>query len=216
MFIADDPTIVCTPLECYVVSAREGHLKWDRRVSDGGTGKKLVDDRSEMRVIRTILASLLLTLNLMVPTRASERESVLRSLREMFGAPVDVKVNLFEVNRFYVLRVQFDRRERLSELAVEPKYYFEQNHPDWEEPSDFAFLSKAEYESLLLRLDKIRPRGHLLRASSVSVVTNLTAHHKDVYQNAVLVWGELVDLRRGENPPLQVRWFRLQFSGTHR
>ena len=131
----------------------------------------------------------------------------------MFGAPVDQKLNLFEVNRFYVLRVQFDKREQLNELAVEPKYFFEQSHPEWEEPRDFAFLSKAEYESLLLRLDKIRPRGQLVKASLVGFVTNMTLPHKDVYQNAVLQWGELIDLRRGEDAPLQVRWFRVQFAG---
>jgi len=144
---------------------------------------------------------------------ASERATVLNSCSEQFGAAVDLKLNLFEVSRFYVLRVQFDRRGRLSELAVEPKYFFENDHPDWQAPSDFAFLSKADYESLLVRLDKIRPRGHLVKESSgISVVTNLTAHRKVVYRNAVLTWGELVDVRRGENLPLQVRWLRLDFS----
>ena len=143
---------------------------------------------------------------------ASEKESVLRACRHLFGEPIDTKQNLFQVNRFYVLRAKFDNRGRLELLAVEPKYYFEESHPEWREPGNFANLTKAEYENLLARLDSVRPKGRLIKpASGISVVTNMTAWHQAVYKHAVLEWGEVVDLRREENAPLEVRWIRLHY-----
>ena len=167
-----------------------------------------------LKTLKVVLVSLVLAA--LVPAanaKTSDKLSVLRSCTELFGVPVVPKRNLFEVSRFYFLRVQFDDNGKLKELAVEPKYFFQEHNSDWVEPPDFAFLSKAEYEGILGRLDNIKRRGRLIRSSSaISFVTNMTAHHQDVYENAVLSWGELVDARRGQNPPLQVRWLRLDYS----
>jgi hypothetical protein len=146
--------------------------------------------------------------------KVSEKESVLQECNDLFGPAVDSKQNLFNVNEFYVLSAKFDVGGKLVELAVQPRYFFDQSHPDWTEPEKFSFLSKSDYENLLVRPDRIRPKGRLLKGSSaLSYVTNMTAHHTEIYEHAALVWGELVDLRRGENVPLQVRWVRLNFSG---
>ncbi len=143
----------------------------------------------------------------------SEKGEILRICNQMFGAPVDVKQNLFEVDRFHVLRVKFDNRGRLEQLAVEPKYYFEESHPEWEEPDNFANLTKSEYENLLERLDRVKSKGAQIKSRpSASAVTNLTAWYKEVYENAVLEAGEVVDLRRGENAPLEIRWLRLTYQ----
>jgi hypothetical protein len=145
--------------------------------------------------------------------KVSEKESILQICNQLFGAPLDTKQNLFEINPFYVLQVKFDNRGGLRQLAVEPKYFFEESHPEWEEPDNFTNLTKAEYENLLARLDSVKSKGALMKpASGISVVTNMTAWHKAVYQYAVLEWGEVVDLRRGENAPLEVRWLRLNYS----
>jgi hypothetical protein len=144
--------------------------------------------------------------------KASEKESVLQLCNQYFGAPVDAKQNLFDVNQFYVLHVKFNNRGELVESAVEPKYFFEESHPEWNEPDNFAFLSKAEYESVLAHLDRIKPKGRFIKPrSNIVVVTNLTAPHKDIYEHAVLEWGEIVDLRRGDNAALEVRYFRLSY-----
>ena len=147
-----------------------------------------------------------------VQGRISEKANVLRICADLYGPPADDKLHIFAINQFYVLSVTFDQRDKLRELAVEPRYFFEDTHPDWAEPDNFTFLSKVQYEELLVRLDAIKPKGALVTPSSASsAVTNMTAHHKATYRRAVLEWGELVDLRRGENPPLQVRWVRLHY-----
>src|SRR5258705_949578 len=108
--------------------------------------------------------------------KPSEKSKVLETCERFYGAPVDETQNLFIVNQFYVLRLKFDRRGKLKELAVEPKYFFEVTHADWAEPADFRFLTKAEYEALLSRLDTIKPKGVLVEpALAGSNVTNMTA-----------------------------------------
>jgi hypothetical protein len=146
------------------------------------------------------------------PAKDSEKESVLRICNQLFGTPVDEKQNVFEVNQFYVLQAKFDKRGKLEKLAVEPKYFFGESHPEWEYPDDFTYLSQVEYENLLARLDGIKAKGALRKPDSGgSVVTNLTSWHKAFYENAVLEWGEVVDLRRGENAPLAIKWIRLNY-----
>ncbi|HMJ08191.1 MAG TPA: hypothetical protein VK468_04255 [Pyrinomonadaceae bacterium] len=122
---------------------------------------------------------------------------------------------LFEVNRFYVLRAEFNKHGSLIELAVEPKYYFEADHPDWKEQDDFTDLSQSEYLALLARLDRTKDRGKLIRlANTISSVTNMTAWYTERYENASLTWGQVVDLRKGDDHPNEVRWFRLKYGAN--
>lgn len=145
--------------------------------------------------------------------KPSEKTKVFEACKALYGSPADETQNLFLVNQFYVLRLRFDRRGKLKELAVEPKYFFEETHPEWAEPDNFAFLTKQEYEVLLTQLDSIKPKGVLMKpAFPGSVVTNMTSYHREVHLHAVLQWGELVDLRRGENAPVLVRWVRVFYS----
>lgn len=148
-----------------------------------------------------------------VEAEASEKDKVWRACEQLFGKPVDENPSLFEVNRFYVLRVKFDNRDNLQELAVEPKYYFAEAHSDWKETDNFTYLSIEEYKNLLARLDAIKPKGALVKPTdNISIVTNSTAHHTEIYENASLKWGSLVDLRRDENAPSEIRWFRLNYE----
>lgn len=142
----------------------------------------------------------------------SEKETVLRACNQLFGAPVDTELHLFEANQFYVLRVKFDGRGGLEQLAVEPKYYFEESHPEWKYPDNFTYLSQVDYDTLPAQLDAIKPKGALIKPDAGGgVVTNMTSWHKAIYENAVLEWGEVVDLRRGENAPLAIKWIRLTY-----
>jgi hypothetical protein len=171
--------------------------------------------------IRIVLVMLILPASLIaassIAANPSEKDEILRICNQMFGAPVDAGQNLFEVDQFHVLRVKFNNRGRLEQLAVEPKYYFEESHPEWKEPDNFANLTKSEYENLLARLDNVKPKGALIKpAPSGAAVTNMTAWYKAVYENAVLEWGEVVDLRRGENAPVEIRWLRLTYQKPKR
>lgn len=108
----------------------------------------------------------------------AEKESVLRACTQLFGAPVDTKPHLFEANQFYVLRVKFDSRDRLEQLALEPKYYFEESHPEWKYSDNFTYLSQVEYDNLLTHLDTIKPKGVLIKPDAgIGEVTNMTSWH---------------------------------------
>jgi hypothetical protein len=151
---------------------------------------------------------------------AADREAALRRCRGQFGAAVDEERNLFEVNRWYVLEVKFDKRGRLSELNVVPKYFFEEAHPEWKEPEApnlegywARYLTRYDYEKLLQRFDRIAPKGGLLKKGWPAVVTNMTAPYTDFYERAVLTHGEVVDLRRGDYVPTLFRYVRLRYLG---
>ena len=84
----------------------------------------------------------------------------------MYGPMVDQKRNLFSINEFYVLRLSFNRAGSLMQLAVEPKYYYDIDHPDWVQPDNFPNLSKTEFESILAEVDRIKPKGSLVKTRS--------------------------------------------------
>ncbi len=44
-----------------------------------------------------------------------------------------------------------------------------------------------------------------------SVVTNMTAWYTEHYRNASFTWGVVADLRKGDDPPYEVRWFRFKY-----
>ena len=168
----------------------------------------------EINVILTTLVCLVSLSSLArIEAMASDKDRVISICNQVFGKPVDERQNLFEINPFYVLRVSFNKQNNVEELAVEPKYFFEESHPDWKEPDNFEYLSKVEYEKLLKKIDAITPKGKLVKpAAAISYVTNLTAWHTEIYEKAALTWGELVDLRRGENAPYEVKWFKLCYG----
>ncbi len=66
-----------------------------------------------------------------VEGQSRERDQVIRLLGNTYLRITDARNILFEIDRFHVIRAEFDKRKRLIELAVEPKYYFEDDHPDW-------------------------------------------------------------------------------------
>jgi len=169
-----------------------------------------------MLLQRLKLGLLILTcfcLTPVVAAKPTERTRVLRFCTQTYGAIADQKRNLFSISEFYVLRLSFDRAGWLTELAVEPRYYYDEDHPDWAEPDNFPYLSKAEYDRLVAEVDRIKPKGPLVKpASLTSVVTNMTARRRQSHRAGILEWGELVDLRCADDAPLLVKWFRVYYS----
>jgi hypothetical protein len=105
----------------------------------------------------------------------------------------------------------------LIELAVEPKYYFEDDHPDWKESDDFTNLSEIEFSTLRTQLERIWPIGKLVKpANTILVVTNMTGWETEYYANASLTWGVVTDLRKGENPHMKYDGFDLSMERTLR
>jgi len=164
-----------------------------------------------LKLAFVILASFVLASG--IAAKPSERTRILRLCTKTYGPTVDQKQNLFSLNQFYVLRLNFNRRSRLTQLAVEPKYYYADDHPAWGEPDNFPNLSKIEYDRLVTDVDKIKAKGSLVKPHSPGAfVTNMTAWYRETYSNGVLEWGEVVDLRRTSDAPSLVRWFRVYYT----
>ena len=175
--------------------------------------------KAAVRLLPHTLCLLLVLCASAARASALGREEALRRCREQFGPAVDAELNLFEVNRWYVLEVRFDRRGRLSALEVGPKYFYEESHPEWEEPDApnlegywARYLTRYDYEKLLQRLDRIAPKGRLLKRGRMAVVTNMTAPYKDFYERAELTRGEVVDLRRGDYVPPLVKYVKVRYG----
>jgi hypothetical protein len=127
--------------------------------------------------------------------RASEKETVLRACGREFGAAVDAKQNLFEVNDSFVLQPKFDARGALDMMSVTPKYYFEETHPEWTEPHHWPLLSRSEFAAVLARVDSVRPRGRWAWSSGdSSAVTNSTHYFTDEYEHAFVERGDYADI----------------------
>jgi hypothetical protein len=170
--------------------------------------------RQTIGIFVVVLASLLVAVySHSVEANPARRQSILKVCRDVFGPALDPKLNLFEVNSLYVVQVAFDSRDDLSELKVVPKYYFEESHANWTGSRTLVYLSESEYESVLSRLDRIKPKGRLIESETNSAITNMTQYHTEKYEQAILERGEWVDLRRGENGERAIRMVTLRYGG---
>jgi hypothetical protein len=143
--------------------------------------------------------------------QTSERTKILLACERVFGPPVDKTQNLFALNRDFVLQAKVDGRGSLTEFAVKPKYFFNETHPEWEEPRSFPLISPEEFKILVSRLDALRPKGKLTKpANAFSVITNSTGYFTESYQRALLQWGE-VGIRGDAGNG--VRFFTVRYFG---
>ncbi len=161
--------------------------------------------------MRNILLCLILIFPFFLVVNASEKDKVMQVSRQIFGDPLDTSRNLFTINHFYVYRLDFDKKNRVSELAIEPKYYFSTSHPDWEETEDFKPLTFTEYKNLLVQLELVKTKGNLLSEDQIDIVGNATSFHKAYYELALLEIGFVFSLAAGENAPTEIKYFRLNF-----
>jgi hypothetical protein len=121
---------------------------------------------------------------------------------QLFGPMIDRHIGLYAINPFYVLSLTFDRHGELISLRVEPKYYYDWIHIDWEGRDEFPRLSTVEYESVLSRIDHIKPRGPLVQ----SVTINSSSWREQTYRDAVVEWDEVGNPSEPDASKL-VRWF---------
>jgi hypothetical protein len=118
--------------------------------------------------------------------QTDKKTLILKNCIDLFGSPVDANKSLFEINPLYALELRFDSQGRLNELAFFPKYYFKETYPEWKTPQTKIHLSKAEYESLLGRLDKVKPIGKLIKSMADVKVENFASNTLDQYERAFL------------------------------
>src|SRR6185295_16867127 len=121
------------------------------------------------------------------------KSTVLNDCAKVFGESIDTRLNLFEVNPSFVLQPQFDEHDNLTRLSVFPKYFLEEEHPEWTEPPHWPLFLPAEFKSLLNRLDKIVSKGKLVEPGIGGVVTNSTSYFLDKYEHAYVNHGNVID-----------------------
>lgn len=173
----------------------------------------LSSSRPKLRLIfhlAIVVAGLVLSAN----AEMNDRTRVLNELGSKYQRIVDTQNILFDVDEFRVIRAIFDEQNRLIELAVEPKYYFEGDHQDWTQRKDHKHLTRAEFDALVSELAKIMPLGKkVAEANKIAFVTNMTAWYTEHYQNASLTWGVVVDSRSVDDS-YEVRWFRFKYGAN--
>ena len=142
---------------------------------------------------------------------ADAREAHVNQIcNELFGPMIDRRMGLYAISPFYVLSLTFDRHGQLISLRVEPKWFCDWIHIDWETKDDFRNLSKSQFERLLTQVDRIKPRGPLL-TTSPSFVINSEGWHERKYREGVLEWDEAPDSQQPANAAVVVGWFTFYY-----
>lgn len=114
---------------------------------------------------------------------ANEKQNVLKNCERMFGRPVDEKLNLFEINKDFVLRVDFVGNG-LEKLSVEPKYWLSENHPEWIEPDERPRLQKSDYDDLISKFEQLKSKGGIIARGHSGFCSNLHCWFQEYYENA--------------------------------
>ncbi|HEX8772968.1 MAG TPA: hypothetical protein VF735_05135 [Pyrinomonadaceae bacterium] len=155
------------------------------------------DERSTK--LHLLLPSLLIIVFCFVTGNAQsdEKSSVLKNCIDLFGSPVDVEKNLFEINSLYLVEVRFDSQGSLMELAFFPKSDLGEKYPAWKQPQKFIYLSRAEYEDVLRLMDKIRPKGEPIKSLTNATVHSFTVDFLDQYEHAFLNHRDVLDSGNG-------------------
>lgn len=147
--------------------------------------------------MRNLFCLILLLFSFSLGVHGTERKDVLQKCDRFFGKPIDEKpFILYEINSLFVLSTEFNKSDELTVLNILPKYYFEEQHPEWKEPDQRPKLSSIEYEDILQKLETIKPRGALVSVSPAGVILNDTVWHFSYYENSYwdrgsnTVWNE--------------------------
>lgn len=143
----------------------------------------------------------------------SERDTILKACEREFGPTVDGEHGLFDVDRYFLLEARFDDQGRLTQIGILPKHWFADRHPEWDESTDVGELAEGEYTSLLGRLERIRPKGKLVKRAKHPIVGAMTATRRDEYEHAVLVTDDVVD-PENDGPGRVIKYFVVYFTAT--
>lgn len=160
---------------------------------------------------------LLLSLGLITWAQESRRDEVIRKCETYFGPRIGSSPVIFEIDRHYVLNVEFDSEGRLEVARVEPKYYYEADYPEWEQAADFKMLSQDQVSNLVSRIDQVKPIGTLVKKyDEVIFVTNKTASITDEYEEAFVEFGNVIDLSLPDDAPTQMRYVEVRYKNLPR
>ena len=128
---------------------------------------------------------LLLISSLSISAQVSEKKRALKECETRFGKLIDQKLNLFEVNKDFVLEVEFTD-DVLTKFSVSPKYYFHEIHPEWKEPDERPWIVPNDFQDILTKLDTMKPKGRIVSKGYIGVCTNSNCWYQDYYEDAFL------------------------------
>jgi hypothetical protein len=160
-----------------------------------------------------ICCALLLSLTIM---GAAQKEILLKKCEATFGEPVDKDLNLFPLNNDFVVSVEFTKKGTLKVIAVQPKYFFCDIHPEWLEPDKRPHLLNKTPQALVSLIDSIRSLGTLKTKSAGSVITNSTNYREECYENAVITFADTWDWYGNPTDDPKVRFIRVNYDSTCR
>lgn len=156
------------------------------------------------------IAGMLLILSLVVVARA-QQEIVLAKCVATFGDPVDKNLNLFPVGVEFVLRVSFNSKGRLKEIAIEPKYFFSDAHPEWLESEKRPLLTGKTPQNLVSLIDSIKSLGTLKKKNDWGMITNSTNYRTECYENAVVTFADDWDWYGDPEDEKKIRFIRVDY-----
>jgi len=76
---------------------------------------------------------------------------------------VDAKLDLYAVTDEFILQ-PVCQNGILASVHVSPKYYYRTARPEWKEPSSRPYLPAGMHQTLIKRLEPIRPLGKIVTA----------------------------------------------------
>lgn len=141
----------------------------------------------------------------------SGKQNVLQECQTLFGKPMDEKLMLFRVNDLFVLQPAFND-ENPYQLRVVAKHIFEDEHPEWAEPDELPQIPQNQFRELINKLERIKPKGKLLKKTYSPAVTNSTLWRYELYENALITYGIFEDWRESNREDLGIRWIRINFD----
>ena len=144
-------------------------------------------------------------------TQSGQLQITLKLAESFFGPEVRGHQHLFELNKDYVLKLQFGRGGEFIGVSVIPKYYLEEAEPQWSEPEYVVGMTGEEYKDLLTKVEKLRGIGPLLHKGSIGIVTNSKLWLLDRYQSAFVRRILNLTIQEPESAPESIHTFSVYF-----
>lgn len=134
------------------------------------------------------------------PVSAEDASRLLARAEKLFGPPLDARLHLYTVNRHHVLCVDLDESGSLRELRIEDSWNYFETHPEWANTEGYQPLTQCDFRSLLERLDRIQPKGRIVRPASLPLAVEFrTEYMQETYERARLRWARMVDVDTDRN-----------------
>ena len=116
--------------------------------------------------------------------------------------------NLYEIDDGFLLRPIFNENKELISIRIAPKYFFEENHPEWSEPELPPTIPLKMYRQLLPRIQMVERFGNLVHKGRSGITMNVRTSFWDEYSGAII---ERAMFRKTPKEKYEVAWFTIWF-----